>query len=225
MIALCLSMSACNKDNPEPEEPEFDGAYPGKIKDINGSAWKFYYTEDGKIAKYDYNYFGITHTAKVTWEGNQVTCSDGIGYIYIRPLNNAGYAMPGNGDASSGQNWTYDSENKITQLNLSNYYWTNGNIDSVISGSARFHYEYSNNLDTRDFGARYIPTLHNFPEYNLNVKNLKSKVTQFNGTDTLVVKLYSYTFNSSNQITSQLIQTVVGTDTSNYTVLNYNYYE
>ena len=225
MVALCLSMSACKKDNQEPDEPEFDGSYPGKIKDINGSAWKFYYTEDGKIAEYKYNYFGITKTATVTWESNQVICNDGIGFTYTRPFNSAGYAIPGSGDISSGQNWSYNSDNTIAQLSGANYYWTNGNIDSVVLGTTRTIYEYSSNLDTRDFGARYIPQLSNFPVYNLNVKNLKTKSTTLNGTDTVSVKLYTYTFNSNNRVASELVDIVTDSDTSYYSLRNYSYYE
>lgn len=223
IVAFSLTMVACKKDNQEPEEPEFDGAYPGKVKDINGSAWKFYYTEDGKIAEYKYNYFGITKTATVTWESNQVTCNDGFGFTKVLPLNAAGYAMPGSG--SSGQSWSYNSDNTIAQLNGSNYYWSNGNIDSIVTGSALTLIEHTNDLDTRDFGARQIPVLSNFPDHNLNEKNLRSKVIQFNENgDTINHYLYSYTINS-NRISTAFVHRVLGSDTIYHSQSNYSYYE
>lgn len=224
-LLFAVLATSCKKDNNEPEE-EFDGAYPGKVKSINNGHWEFFYTEDGKLAEYKYNYFGLMKTASVTWETHQVTCNDGIGFTYIRPFNSAGYAIPGNNDQNAGNNWTYDLSNQVIYLNGSNYYWSNGNIDSLKLGSLLTVFEYTNHLETRDMGANLIPIVPNFPEYNLNVKNLRSTAIQYDAAgDTSSIRLYTYTFNSSNKVASELINIVSNGDTSYYSLRNYEYYE
>lgn len=198
-ISACLFLlAACVKDN----TPAFDGAYLGKIKSINTNQWTFKYTEDGLLAEYKYNLTGVVPgTATLTWESGQVTCADGIGYTYTRPRNALGYATPGSGDQQSGNSWTYDSLHQVISLNGINYYWSNGNIDSLALGMAVAIYEYSSDLDTRDYGAAFVPLLTHFPIYNLRIKNLPSKITQLNPSgDTVSIRHYTYEFDSLGRI-------------------------
>jgi len=226
-IALVLILVSCKKDSSEPEDENVEtGAYPGKVKSINGNYWKFYYTEDGKLSEYEYNYFGIIKSATLTWESGQVTCNDGIGYIYTRPLNSAGYATPGNNDQQTGNDWTYDVDNHVTSLNGIDYYWSNGNIDSLKLGNALTVFEYTSYLETRDLGARFVPLLTNFPVYNLNLKNLVSRSIQFDAAgDTSSIRLYSYSFDGNNRVTNETVHVVSNGDTSYLEAWNYLYYE
>ncbi len=223
LLSSLFVIYSCKKEDKEPENTKEEGSYPGKIKSINDNYMRFYYTDDGKIAKYDYNYYGTMKTATVTWESNQVICNDGYGFTNTHPFNSAGYALP---EISNVNGWVYDSLNQVISLKGANYFWSNGNIDSIKFGSSLTIIEYTNDLDTRDFGANRIPVLSNFAGYNLNEKNLRSKVIQFDAVgDTSSVRLYTYTFDDKNRISSQLINIISNGDTSYLSLRNYKYYE
>lgn len=226
LICLVLLLVACKKKEDQEEENQDSGSYPGRVKSINGTAWKFYYDENGLIKQYDYNNFGFIKTATVTWENSQVTCNDGIGYVYVRPRNAAGYALPGNNDQNTGNNWTYNSLNQLTHLNGTDYYWSNGNVDSLVFGTSVAYFEYSSDPETRNMGAGYVPYLNNFPVYNLNLSNLITKVSQYDGFgDTISIRLHTYTFDAMNRVSNETTYIISNGDTTYLSQYNYEYYE
>lgn len=220
LAILCLT--SCNKDN---EEPEFDGSAPGKVKSINNGYWSFKYTEEGLLSEYNYTNAGLVNTASLTWNSNQVTCHDGQAYHFVRPRNAAGYATPGSGDASAGNNWTYDISHNVIYLNGINYYWSNGNIDSLTLGSSVTIFEYSTLLDNRDYGAKFVPLLTNFPVYNIPVKNLKTKYVQLNqDRDTVSIRTFTYLFDGSNRVSKETEHELISGSAQYITERNYTYY-
>lgn len=222
LIGVIL-VSSCKK---EESEPDFNGEYSGKIASINGQAWVFHYTEDGLLSEYKYSSPTANGTAKLMWETGQVTCDDGIGFTYLRPRNAGGFALPGGDDQQVGNSWTYDSQNQVTSMNSISYHWSNGNIDSLTFGSSLTTYEYLSSLDTRDYGARFVPKLTHFPIYNLNMKNLVKKSVQFDSNgDTLYTHLFTYSYDSKGRISSELKHQVMNGDTTYYSLYNYTYYE
>lgn len=224
-IVLCsFFISSCKKKENEPE-PEFDGSAPGKIKSINNGYWSFKYTEDGLLSEYKYTNVGFTNTATLTWDASQVNCVDGIAYSFLRPRDNAGYALPGNGDIQAGNNWTYDADHKVIFLKGTNYFWSNGNIDSLTLGGAVTIFEYSNFLDNRDYGAKFVPLLSNFPVYNIPVKNLKTKYVQLNlERDTVSIRTFYYTFDASGRVSNETVYELISGSEQYVSQLNYEYY-
>lgn len=201
IVIIPIILYSCKKKE---NEPEFDGSSPGKVKSINSGYRSFKYTEDGLLAEYKYNIGGILNTATLTWEANQVTCIDGQAYNFIRPRDNAGYALPGNSDDLAGNNWTYDGSHKVTYLNGINYYWSNGNIDSLTLAGSVTIFEYSLDLDNRNYGANFVPLLTNFPVYNMPVKNLKTRYVQLNPQrDTVSIRTFTYQLDGTSRVVQE----------------------
>lgn len=222
-ILLCsIVATSCKKKE---NEPEFDGSSPGKVKSINNGHWSFKYTEEGLLSEYKYTIGGLLNTAYLTWETNQVTCADGQAYNFTRPRDIAGYAIPGNGDVSAGNNWTYDADHNVTYLNGINFYWSNGNIDSLTLGSSVTIYAYSTSLDNRDYGAKFVPLLTNFPIYNMPVKNLRTQYVQLNAQrDTVSIRTFTYLFDASNRVSKETEHELIS-GTAQYVIeRNYEYY-
>ena len=180
IFTCTLLFVSCKKKNNTTNNNNnaFDGTFSGKVKSMNGGHWTFLYTEEGLLSKYTYNYSMGYGSATLTWDTNQVECNDGVGYVFYRPRNAAGYALPGSGDQQTGTYWNYDASNHITSMDGMNYYWSIGNIDSMIFGGVTTLYEFSLDIETRDMGADFVPELTHFPVYNLNTKNFVSKTFQ-----------------------------------------------
>lgn len=224
-ILLCsIVVSSCKKKDNDPE-PEFDGSSPGKVKSINNGYWSFKYTEEGLLSEYKYTTSGLLFTAYLTWETNQVKCADGQAYNFTRPRDIAGYAIPGSGDVSAGNNWTYDAVHNVTYLNGINYYWSNGNIDSLTLAGTVAIFEYSTSLDNRDYGAKFVPLLTNFPVYNIPVKNLKTQYVQLNSqSDTISIRTFTYILDASNRVSKETEHELISGTPQYVTERNYEYY-
>lgn len=224
LMICALLLASCKKDDTN-ENPAFDGSAPGKVKSINNAYWSFKYTEEGLLSEYKYTTFGAMNTATLLWETNQVTSTDGQAYHFIRPRDASGYAHPGNGDVNAGNNWTYDVNHQITYLNGANYYWSNGNIDSLTFGGTISIYEYSTQLDNRDYGVTYVPLLTNFPVEILKVVNLKTKLVQLNTQrDTISIRSFIYEFDGSSRVSKETEYELISGSPQYVIEKNFSYY-
>lgn len=230
LIPLVTFLLSCKKKGSESEtEPEsalgFDGSAPGKIKSINNGYYSFKYTEEGLLSEYKYNSSGVMKTATLTWAANQVTCDDGQPYHFVRPRDINGYALPGTQDNSAANSWTYNSLHNVTNLNGTNYYWSNGNVDSLILSGMVTICEYSTSLDNRNFGANFVPLLTNFPVHNIPNKNLKIKHIQLNlQRDTVSIRTFTHLLDASGRVIKETEYEHINGSAQYISERNYEYY-
>lgn len=217
-LALLIACKKKNTEDPITVDPN-DGAYSNRVKSINNGSHTFKYNADGTLKSYSYN---TSDTAKITYSATEIYCDEGIGYQFYRPRDAAGYALPGTQDLNSGKTWSYTADHKVAHLNGIDYYWSNGDIDSLIFQGTKTTFSYLSNLETRNYGAQFTPYLIHFPQYNLGVTHLKSNQVQYNlQGDTISYRTYSYQFDASGRVISE---TTTENITNPPTLFATNYY-
>lgn len=217
LMLVCFVLSACKKGNdPDPDDTHLGSAYTGKVAGYQDKP--LYYNSEGLLVEYSPN---SSNTYQLEWTENKLTIrkkSDGtIVEEYQRDAD--GYCL--------GPDWMYDSQHQTTTWFGNPFYWSNGDVDSAGT-TVKTVYHYTTDLDTRDYGYRFIPSLPGGMRPVVSL-HLPSVAYSISSADTTNRDEFSYEFDGQGRVVKETVTTTpyvngVPQTSSISKVTSYTYY-